>query len=59
MQTDLLMGRDSQSIRDATFTPSSKNDGRVDVQVDEQIEQPIRDSLTHQGNPHVQNVKKI
>ena len=34
-----------KGIRDATFTPSIKNDGRVDLQVDEQIEQPVRDSL--------------
>ena len=33
------------SIRDATFTPSIKNDGRVAVQVDEEIEQPFRGFL--------------
>lgn len=59
MQTDPWWDEILKGIRDATFMPSIKNDGRVDVQVDEQIEQPIRDSLTHQGNPHVQNVKKI
>jgi len=38
--------------------PSTKNDGKVAVQVDEEIEQPFQGFLENQGNPHVQNVKK-
>ena len=49
MPTGRLMGLYSQG----------KNVARVAVQVEEEIEQPFRGFLTHQGNLHVQNVKKI
>ena len=44
-QKGRLMGN-SSLILDATFTASIKNDGRVIVQVDEQIERPFWGFLT-------------